>query len=126
MKISRRNQYQLLALVLVVLMICDRISKRDQSSRLRDAIQCFIEQKGAGEFCPEISVEPILQKSIQKKFIHKFNQTKPTFSISSKGEIFQIHIQSSKGSGIVLGVTLKSKSDFQIVSWKDWDQGDES
>ena len=73
MKISRRNWYRLFALALVGLMIYDQGVKKDQGN-LKEAVQCLIEHKGAGVFCPQITVDPLLQQSIQRKFEQEFDQ----------------------------------------------------
>ena len=67
-KKSRRNLYRLLASILFVLMIYNQVSKKDQSARLKSAIQCLIEKNGDASFCPMISVDPFLQKNPKKKY----------------------------------------------------------
>ena len=128
MKISRRNWYRLLAVAIVAFMVYDRASKEERLGRLTNAIQCLIEQNGDGTRCPEISIDPYLQKGIQKKFVKEFNQnqTKPTISTSPQNGDFEVQIQTTKGAGIVLRVTLRSTSNFQVVAWKDLELGDES
>ena len=126
MKISRRTWYRLLAVAIVAFMIYDRASKEERLGRLTNAIQCLIEQKGDGARCPQISVDPYLQKGIQKKLVKEFSQTEPTISISLQDGNFEVQIQTTKNAGIVLGVTLRSTSEYEVVAWRDLELGDES
>ena len=125
MKISRRNWYRFLALVLVGLIIYDQTSHEDQSRNLKDAVRCLIDHGGNGEFCPKISVDPLLQPSIQKKFDQVFDQKRTTISPLPQDGRFEVQIQTSAGSGIVLGVTLRSSSNYQVVAWRDLEKEDE-
>ena len=126
MKISRRNCYRLLAVTIVAFMVYDRVLKEERLSRLTSAIQCLIEQNGDGTHCPQISIDPYLQKAIQNKIVKEFNQTEPTISISPQKGNFLVQIQTTKSAGIVLGVTLRSTSEFQVVGWRDLELGEES
>ena len=125
MKISRRNWYRFLALVLVGLMIYDQASSKDQSRNLKDAVRCLIDHGGNGELCPKISVDPLLQPSIQKQFDQVFDQKRTTISPLPQAGRFEVQIQTSAGSGIVLGVTLRSSSNYQVVAWRDLEKEDE-
>ena len=125
MKISRRTWYRFLALVLVGLMIYDQNSNKDQLGKLKDAVQCLIEHKGNGEFCQKISVDPLLRLSIQKQFDRFFDQDTTTISTFPQDGIFEVQIQTSGGAGIVLGVTLRSSSNYQVVAWRDLEKEDE-
>ena len=126
MKISRRNWYRLLAVTIVAFMVYDRASKEERLVRLTNAIQCLIEQNGDGTRCPQISIDPYLQIGIQNKIVKEFYQTEPTISVSRQDGNFEVQIQTTKSTGIVLGVTLRSTSEFQVVAWRDLEQGDES
>ena len=126
MKISRRNWYRLLAVAIVAFMVYDRASKDELLGRLTNAIQCLIEQNGDGTRCPEISIDPYLQKGIQNKLVKEFNQTEIRTSISPQDGNFEVQIQTTKSAGIVLGVTLRSTSEFQVVAWRDLELGEES
>lgn len=68
----------------------------------------------------------MLQSSIQSKFDLKFNQTEPTISIHQQDEIFEVQIQSSQNKGLVLGIASRSTTDYQVVSWRELEQGEES
>ena len=125
MKISRRNWYRFLALVLVGLMIYDQSSNKDQSRNLKDAVRCLIDHGANGEFCPKISIDPMLQLSIQKQFDQVFNQKTTTISLFPQDGRFEVQIQTSGGAGIVLGVTLRSSSNYQVVAWRDLEKEDE-
>ena len=107
-------------------MVYDRVSKEERLGRLTNAIQCLIEQNGDGARCPQISIDPYLQKGIQNKLVKEFSQTEPIISISPQKGNFEVQIQTTKIRGIVLGVTLRSTSDFQVVAWKDLELGEES
>ena len=126
MKISRRNLYRLLAVAIVAFMVYDRASKEERLGRLTNAIQCLIEQNGDGARCPQISIDPYLQKGIQNKIVKEFNQTETTISISPQDGNFEVQIQTTKSAGIVLGVTLRSSSEYQVVAWRDFELGEES
>ena len=126
MKISRRNWYRLLAVAIVAFMVYDRASKEERLGRLTNAIQCLIEQNGDGSRCPQISIDPYLQKGIQNKIVKEFNQTETTISVSPQDGNFEVQIQTTKSAGIVLGVTLRSTSEFQVVAWRDLELGEES
>ena len=126
MKISRRNWYRLLAVAIVAFMVYDRASKEKRLGRLTNAIQCLIEQNGDGARCPQISIDPYLQKGIQNKIVKEFNQTETTISVSPQDGNFEVQIQTTKGAGIVLGVTLRSTSEYQVVAWRDLELGVES
>ena len=126
MKISRRNWYRLLAVAIVVFMVYDRASKEERLGHLTNAIQCLIEQNGDGTRCPEISIDPYLQKGIQNKLVKEFNQTELRISISPQDGNFEVQIQTTKSAGIVLRVTLRSTSEFQVVAWRDLEMGEES
>ena len=126
MKISRRNWYRLLAVAIVAFMVYDRASKEERLGRLTNAIQCLIEQNGDGARCPQISIDPYLQKGIQNKIVKGFNQTETTISVSPQDGNFEVQIQTTKSAGIVLGVTLRSTSEFQVVAWRDLELGEES
>ena len=126
MKISRRNWYRLLAVAIVAFMVYDRASKEERLGRLTNAIQCLIEQNGDGARCPQISIDPYLQKGIQNKIVKEFNQTETTISISPQDGNFEVQIQTTKSAGIVLGVTLRSTSEYQVVAWRDLELGEES
>ena len=126
MKISRRNWYRLLAVVIVAFMVYDRASKEERLGRLTNAIQCLIEQNGDGARCPQISIDPYLQKGIQNKIVKEFNQTETTISVSPQDGNFEVQIQTTKSAGIVLGVTLRSTSEYQVVAWRDLELGEES
>ena len=126
MKISRRNWYRLLALSLAGLVICDQVVGDAKSSDLRDAVQCLVQKNGDGPLCPRISVAPFLQKSIQNMFDPEFNQTEPTITVHQQKGIFKVQILSRKKTGFVLGITQGSTSDYQVVSWKELEQGEES
>ena len=125
MKISRRNWYRLLAAVIVAFMVYDRASKEERLGRLTNAIQCLIEQNGDGARCPQISIDPYLQKGIQNKIVKEFNQTETTISVSPQDGNFEVQIQTTKSAGIVLGVTLRSTSEYQVVAWRDLELGEE-
>ena len=125
MKISRRNWYRLLAVAIVAFMVYDRSSKEERLGRLTNAIQCLIEQNGDGARCPQISIDPYLQKGIQNKIVKEFNQTETTISVSPQDGNFEVQIQTTKSAGIVLGVTLRSTSEFQVVAWRDLELGEE-
>ena len=125
MKISRRNWYRLLAAVIVAFMVYDRASKEERLGRLTNAIQCLIEQNGDGSRCPQISIDPYLQKGIQNKIVKEFNQTETTISVSPQDGNFEVQIQTTKSAGIVLGVTLRSTSEYQVVAWRDLGLGEE-
>ena len=84
-----------------------------------------IEQNGDGTRCPQISIDPYLQNGIQNKLVKEFNQTEPTISISPQDGNFEVQIQTTKSAGIVLGVTLRSTSEFQVVAWRDLELGEE-
>ena len=107
-------------------MVYDRASKEERLGRLTNAIQCLIEQNGDGSRCPQISIDPYLQKGIQNKIVKEFNQTETTISISPHDGNFEVQIQTTKSAGIVLGVTLRSTSEFQVVGWRDLELGEES
>ena len=107
-------------------MVYDRVSKEERLGRLTNAIQCLIEQNGDGARCPQISIDPYLQKGIQNKLVKEFNQTEPIISISPQDGNFEVQIQTTKSAGIVLGVTLRSTSEFQVVAWRDLELGEES
>ena len=126
MKISRRNWYRLLAAAIVAFMVYDRASKEERLDRLTNAIQCLIEQNGDGARCPQISIDPYLQKGIQNKIVKEFNQTETTISVSPQDGNFEVQIQTTKSAGIVLGVTLRSTSEYQVVAWRDLELGEES
>ena len=126
MKISRRNWYRLLAVAIVAFMVYDRASKEERLGRLTNAIQCLIEQNGDGARCPQISINPYLQKGIQNKIVKEFNQTETTISISPQDGNFEVQIQTTNSAGIVLGVTLRSTSEYQVVAWRDLELGEES
>ena len=126
MKISRRNLYRLLAVAIVAFMVYDRASKEERLGRLTNAIQCLIEQNGDGSRCPQISIDPYLQKGIQNKIVKEFNQTETTISVSPQDGNFEVQIQTTKSAGIVLGVTLRSSSEYQVVAWRDFELGEES
>ena len=126
MKISRRNLYRLLAVAIVAFMVYDRASKEERLGRLTNAIQCLIEQNGDGARCPQISIDPYLQKGIQNKIVKEFNQTETTISVSPQDGNFEVQIQTTKSAGIVLGVTLRSTSEYQVVAWRDLELGEES
>ena len=126
MKISRRNLYRLLAVAIVAFMVYDRASKEERLGRLTNAIQCLIEQNGDGSRCPQISIDPYLQKGIQNKIVKEFNQTETTISVSPQDGNFEVQIQTTKSAGIVLGVTLRSTSEYQVVAWRDLELGEES
>ena len=126
MKISRRNWYRLLAVAIVAFMVYDRAAKEERLGRLTNAIQCLIEQNGDGARCPQISIDPYLQTGIQNKIVKEFNQTKTTISVSPQDGNFEVQIQTTKSAGIVLGVTLRSTSEYQIVAWRDLELGEES
>ena len=126
MKILRRNWYRLLAVAIVAFMVYDRASKEERLGRLTNAIQCLIEQNGDWARCPQISIDPYLQKGIQNKIVKGFNQTETTISISPQDGNFEVQIQTIKSAGIVLGVTLRSTSEFRVVSWRDLELGEES
>ena len=125
MKISRRNLYRLLAVAIVAFMVYDRASKEERLGRLTNAIQCLIEQNGDGARCPQISIDPYLQKGIQNKIVKEFNQTETTISISPQNGNFEVQIQTTKSAGIVLRVTLRSTSEYQVVAWRDVELGEE-
>ena len=125
MKISRRNWYRLFALALVGLMIYDQGVKKDQGN-LKEAVQCLIEHKGVGVFCPQITVDPLLQQSIQRKFEQEFDQGELEHIKKTGDGKFEAHIHSSRGTGITLVVTINSISDYQVVAWRDLELGDES
>ena len=125
MKISRRTWYRLLAVAIVAFMIYDRASKEERLGRLTNAIQCLIEQNGDGARCPQISIDPYLQKGIQNKIVKEFNQTETTISVSPQDGNFEVQIQTTKSAGIVLGVTLRSTSEYQVVAWRDLELGEE-
>ena len=124
-KISR-NWYRLLAIAIVAFMVYDRASKEERLGRLTNAIQCLIEQNGDGARCPQISIDPYLQKGIQNKIVKEFNQTETTISVSPQDGNFEVQIQTTKSAGIVLGVTLRSTSEYQVVAWRDLELGEES
>lgn len=126
MKISRRNWYRLLAVAIVAFMVYDRASKEERLGRLTNAIQCLIEQNGDGARCPQISIDPYLQKGIQNKIVKEFNQTETIISVSPQDGNFEVQIQTTKSAGIVLGVTLRSTSEYQVVAWRDLELGEES
>ena len=126
MKISRRIWYRLLAVAIVAFMAYDRASKEERLGRLTNAIQCLIEQNGDGARCPQISIDPYLQKGIQNKIVKEFNQTETTISVSPQDGNFEVQIQTTKSAGIVLGVTLRSTSEYQVVAWRDLELGEES
>ena len=126
MKISRRNWYRLLAVAIVAFMVYDRASKEERLGRLINAIQCLIEQNGDEARCPQISIDPYLQKGIQNKIVKEFNQTETTISVSPQDGNFEVQIQTTKSAGIVLGVTLRSTSEYQVVAWRDLELGEES
>ena len=107
-------------------MVYDRASKEERLGRLTNAIQCLIEQNGDGTRCPQISIDPYLQIGIQNKIVKEFYQTEPTISVSRQDGNFEVQIQTTKSAGIVLGVTLRSTSEFEVVAWRDLEQGDES
>ena len=107
-------------------MVFDQVSKEERLGRLTNATQCLIEQNGDGSRCPQISVDPYLQKSIQKKLVKDFNQTETTISISKQDGNFEVQIQTTKSAGIILSVTLRSTSKFQVVAWRDLELGEES
>ena len=107
-------------------MVYDRASKEKRLGRLTNAIQCLIEQNGDGARCPQISIDPYLQKGIQNKIVKEFNQTETTISVSPQDGNFEVQIQTTKGAGIVLGVTLRSTSEYQVVAWRDLELGVES
>ena len=71
---SRGNWYRLLTLALVGLMIYDQGVKKDQGN-LKEVVRCLIEHKGDEVFCPQITVDPLLQQSIQRKFEQEFDQS---------------------------------------------------
>ena len=107
-------------------MVYDRASKEERLGRLTNAIQCLIEQNGDGALCPQISIDPYLQKGIQNKIVKEFNQTETTISISPQDGNFEVQIQTTNSAGIVLGVTLRSTSEYQVVAWRDLELGEES
>ena len=107
-------------------MVYNQFSKNNQSFRLKTAVQCLVEKKGDGSLCPMISIDPILQKNIQKKFVEDFNQTETTTSILHQDGKFEVQIQTTRSAGIVLCVILRSTSDFHVVSWSNLEPGEES
>ncbi len=68
----------------------------------------------------------MLQPSIQSKFDLKFNQAEPMISIQKQDGIFEVQIQSPQNTGLVLGITSRSTTDYQVVSWREFEQGEES
>ena len=125
MKMSRGNWYRLLTLALVGLMIYDQGVKKDQGN-LKEVVRCLIEHKGDEVLCPQITVDPLLQQSIQRKFEQEFDQGElKQIKITHDGK-FEAHIHSSRGTGITLVITINSISGYQVVAWRDLEQGDES
>ena len=59
-------------------------------------------------------------------FDPEFNQTEPTITVHQQKGIFKVQILSCKKTGFVLGITQGSTSDYQVVSWKELEQGEES
>ena len=106
-------------------MIYDQIANKDQSKNLKDAVVCLIDHGGNGEFCPNISVDPLLQLTIQKQFDQFFDQKKTTISPVPQNGIFEVQIQTSEGAGMVLGVKVRSSSNYQVVAWRDMEKEDE-
>ena len=125
MKMSRGNWYRLLTLALVGLMIYDQGVKKDQGN-LKEVVRCLIEHKGDEVFCPQISVDPLLQQSIQRKFEQEFDQGELKEIKKTHDGKFEAHIHSSRGTGIILVITINSISDYQVVAWGDLELGDES
>ena len=122
---SRGNWYRLLTLALVGLMIYDQGVKKDQGN-LKEVVRCLIEHKGDEVFCPQITVDPLLQQSIQRKFEQEFDQCELEHIKRTGDGKFEAHIYSSRGTGIILVVTINLISDYQVVAWRDQELGDES
>ena len=77
-------------------------------------------------FCPQITVDPLLQQSIQRKFEQEFDQSELNKIKRTHDGKFEAHIYSSRGTGITLVITINSISDYQVVAWKDLELGEES
>jgi len=124
-KMSRGNWYRLLTLALVGLMIYDQGVKKDQGN-LKEVVRCLIENKGDEVLCPQITVDPLLQQSIQRKFEQEFDQSELKQIKRTHDGKFEAHIHSSRGTGITLVITINSISDYQVVGWRDLELGEES
>mgnify|MGYP001345352154 CR=1 FL=1 len=122
---SRGNWYRLLTLALVGLMIYDQGVKKDQGN-LKEVVRCLIEHKGDEVFCPQITVDPLLQQSIQRKFEQEFDQSELKQIKRTHDGKFEAHIHSSRGTGITLVAIRISKTNFQVVGWRDLELGEES
>ena len=125
MKMSRGNWYRLITLALVGLMIYDQGVKKDQGN-LKEVVRCLIEHKGDEVFCPQITVDPLLQQSIQRKFEQEFDQSELNQIKRTQDGKFEAHIHSSRGTGITLVAIRISKTNFQVVGWRDLELGGES
>ena len=125
MKISRRNYYRLLALFLVGLMIYDQGLRKNQGN-LKKAVQCLIEHKGDGSVCSQLIVDPLIQQSIQRKFEQEFDQIEIKDVKKNHDGKFEAQVHSARGAGITLVAIRISKTNFQVVGWRDLELGDES
>ena len=54
------------------------------------------------------------------------NQTKPTISIFYQDEVFEVQLQTSKTSGVVLEIDMPSKSDYRVFAWRELNMGGKS
>ena len=126
MNISRGKWYRLLALSLLCLMMYDQKLSKDRSNDLRESVQCLIQKKGDSSLCPKILVDPVLEQSVLNMFDTKMNQTKPTISIFYQDEFFEVQLQTSKTSGVVLEINMPSKSNYRVIAWRELNMGGKS
>ena len=69
--------------------------------------------------CPQISIDPYLQKGIQNKIVKSSIKLDHNFHFTSRWK-FRSSNPNHKSAGIVLGVTLRSTSEYQVVRGETW------
>ena len=126
MKISRRTWYRLLALTLVGVIYSQRQEKDLGKIIFGSAVNCLIEQRGDVSFCPRLTFDPLIQQSIQKKFEQEFDQIEIKDVKENHDGEFEAQVHSARGTGITLVAIRISKTNFQVVGWRDLELGGES
>ena len=106
-------------------MIYDQGVKKDQGN-LKEVVRCLSEHKGDEVFCPQITIDPLLQQSIQRKFEQEFDQGEIKEVKENHDGEFEAQVHSARGTGITLVAIRISKTKFQVVGWRDLELGDES
>ena len=84
---------------------------------LQSSVKCLIENQGDCSTCKNISVDPVLQPSINRMLQRNIEDDVPNFEIKEHQNGYVVNIQTTTKNALQIRIITSEHHSFQIVEW---------